>query len=320
MKFRTEIFPDSPPFSINLDRGALLIGSCFSDYMAERLKRTLWGITANPCGTLFNPASIARLIELACSDRADLLSVVKDSLFFHGSLWRSYLLPTDFTSPEKSECEEKVLTAIGNLRQAILDSDTMFVTFGTANVYELTNRRGYIVTNCHKLPANSFRRYLMSVGSIVELWQQTVSLIRSLNSDMKIVFTVSPVRHIKDGYHLNTLSKSTLHLATAELCASLDDCWYFPAYELVTDDLRDYRFYDSDLVHPSSMAVDYLRDKLFECCFSNEQLKVIRQGEELWRRLNHRPLHPDTPEASLFREETERLAADFLSAHPGFRY
>lgn len=319
MKFRTEIFPDSPPFYTDLDKGALLIGSCFSDYMAERLRQTLWDICPNPCGTLFNPASIARLLQLACGDREMREAEIEDSLFFHAGLWRSFLLPTEFASPAKEDCRDRVSTAIDRLRAALIGAGIMFVTFGTANVYALADLPGYIVTNCHKLPAKSFVRIMMEIDDIVERWQATLTHIHTLNPDLKIIFTVSPVRHVRDGYHENTLSKSTLHLAVDRLCRSDAGCWYFPAYELVTDDLRDYRFYDTDLVHPSETAVDYIKEKLLTSCFTPDQQKVLQQGEELWRRLNHHPFHPDSPEAVAFREETGRITEIFLATHPAFR-
>ena len=320
MNFRTEITPAPLPFEIDLNKGALFLGSCFSDYMSEKLRQTLWNINGNPAGTLFNPASIANLVRLSLSPSDEARrNTLEQTLFFHDNLWRSYFFPTEFTALSENDCLDKCLTALSSLRHSLENAGILFLTFGTASVFELSNLPKLIVTNCHKLPADRFSRRLMSPEEIFSLWKEIAEEIYALNPSLKIVFTVSPVRHVRDGYHLNTLSKSTLHLAVGMLCDALEHAAYFPAYELIIDDLRDYRFFGSDLVHPTEMAVEYLREKLLSACFTSDQRKILEQGEKLWHRLNHRPLHPDSPQALQFKQQTSTLVATFLSSNPGFR-
>lgn len=318
MRFRTEITPEKPLFDIDFNRGALFIGSCFSDHIAAKMRQTLWNVCANPCGTLFNPASIARLINISLSPDDVLTETLGNSMFANNGLWNSFLLPTEFSSSDKDEALSKAYTALSRLRAALKSAGTIFITFGTANIYELAGSPDHVVTNCHKLPASTFTRRMMSTGEIITLWKETTAEIRKLNPDCRFIFTVSPVRHIRDGYRLNTLSKGTLLLATLELCDSLQGCCYFPSYELLTDDLRDYRFYADDLVHPSEAAAEYISEKLFATLFTDSQQKVLKEGQSICRRLHHRHMHPGTAEARIFDEHTKALADKFIAAHPGF--
>lgn len=237
------------------------IGSCFSDYVAARMAADGITVCANPCGTLFNPASMARTLSLALTQgAAHLQSPIPGEAFFLFESavergWRCWDFPTRFTGETLDACRLRCEEALETLRDALEDADTLVVTFGTAWVFELAAVPGRIVANCHKVPAREFVRRRLSVEEIVTLWLEIIKKLRAVNPELKIVFTVSPVRHLKDGLQGNACSKATLLLACERL-AREPGCGYFPAYEIVIDELRDHSFFAADDVHPGPAAVE----------------------------------------------------------------
>lgn len=265
MKTKTEI--DIRPAEAGLTPGAgsVMLGSCFTDYVGQRLAAEGWEICANPCGTLFNPFSISRAIRLALS--AETLAD-GDFFLFESAVesgWRCWDFPTKFSAETPESCREKCEAALTLLRGKLTKAQSLILTFGTAWVFELAAHPGRVVANCHKVPAREFRRRRATVEEIVATWEETIKFIRTINPGIRIILTVSPVRHLKDGFHGNACSKATLLLACEELCATAG-CEYFPSFEIMTDDLRDYRYYAEDLVHPSPEAIDYIFKK-FICRF-----------------------------------------------------
>lgn len=286
MNFRTEIPTLKPNFSIFHKDIILSIGSCFANEIGTRLKNDKFNIYVNPTGVTYNPLSISQTLSLL-SDGI----IVRDSdLFFHHDLWHDFRFHGSFSRPTK---QETVSATNAALRSTPSSPTLLIVTLGTAFVYFHGES---VVNNCHKLPASSFTRRLLSVNECADsLKQALLRFIEHFPTLSKIIITVSPIRHLADGAHQNTLSKSTLHLAAQQVCdafASVPSVAinYFPAYEILLDELRDYRFYADDMTHPSPLAFNYIYQRFSDAFFSKETIALISQCEKLRKACQHRPL------------------------------
>ncbi len=260
------------PFGIDYATGIVSLGSCFSDEIGKRLQEGDFHIEQNPFGTLYNPASIASALRRIMYDR----EIGMEDLVEHEGLWHSWHHHGSFSRATAEECLEACNSRIHQAHEALKQASLLMITFGSAWIYE---REGQVVANCHKLPQENFVRRKMSVEDIVSLWRPLLKELYSFHPHLSTLFTVSPIRHIGDGLHGNQLSKSTLLLAIDELVdselppakrkkkgAKVEESdhpvtVYFPAYEIVVDELRDYRFYEADMVHPSTLAVDVVWDR-----------------------------------------------------------
>ena len=248
-----------------------MVGSCFSDEIGAQMQERYLHVTCNPFGTLYNPLSIAQAISYQPS-------AVSSQLVYHEGLWHSMAHHGAFSRATKEEAEQVVRASIETMQKALKEASVVIVTFGTAWVYE---KEGAIVGNCHKLPERCFNRRRLSVEEIVEAWKP----ILAQYPDKKWLFTVSPIRHIRDGLHENQISKATLLQAVEQLGD------YFPSYEIMLDELRDYRFYADDLVHPSSLAVNYIWERFVDTfCTPQTKNELVLQHKR-WKHEHHLPLH-----------------------------
>ena len=277
MKLQTIVDIKPSEWKIGYEDKILMIGSCFSDEIGEQMAQRYLHVTCNPFGTLYNPLSIAQALQMT----------QVPELVEHEGLWHSMAHHGSFSRATKEETEQAVRDSIETMQKALQEATVVIVTFGTAWVYELVEsrkkkvERPYIVGNCHKLPENVFTRRRLTVEEIVAAWKP----ILDRYNDKKWLFTVSPIRHIKDGLHENQISKATLLLAVDQLG------YYFPSYEIMQDELRDYRFYADDLVHPSSMAVNYIWERFVDTfCTSQTKNELVLQHKR-WKHEHHIPLH-----------------------------
>lgn len=276
----------------------LLLGSCFADNIGAKFAEHYFQTTINPLGTLYNPASIALSIT-------DSRHPIPDSrLIYHNGLWHSMMHHGTFSGKDKAAVQARCLDSYERLQRALKEATTVIVTFGTAWVYEMD---GQVVANCHKLPANRFTRKCLAVDEIVEMWQPIVASM----PDKHWIFTVSPIRHVKDGLHANQVSKAILLQAVDELGQS-----YFPSYEIMMDELRDYRFYAEDMVHPSQVAVEYIWQRFVETYMTEDTRGEMRTLHQLWQDRHHRFLHPDSEEAERFRLHVERQMVALKERYP----
>ena len=250
--------------------------------------------TVNPFGTLYNPASIAAAIT----------NVGNSQLVEHNGLWHSMMHHGAFSDKDKEEVLTRCEQSRALLQRALMEASTVVVTFGTAWVYEM---EGQVVANCHKLPANRFTRRCLTVNEIVEMWQPIVASM----PDKHWIFTVSPIRHVKDGLHANQISKAILLQAVDQLGQS-----YFPSYEIMMDELRDYRFYAEDMVHPSAVAVEYIWQRFVDTYMNKDTQTEMRVLNQLWRDNQHRMLHPDTDEARTFLQRLAERKAQLQQRYP----
>ena len=274
----------------------LLVGSCFATHIGAQLQRSGLQVEVNPFGVVYNPESIALALETMLDER------LPDACFFEGrdNLWHSWLHASEFSAPDEATCRKRVgerfTEACGKLRQA----DVICFTFGTNRVYE---HAGRVVGNCHKEPASQFVERSLTIQEIVERWLTLLERIRTVNPTAEIIFTVSPYRYAKYGMVENQRAKATLLLAIEELTREMERVHYFPAYEILLDELRDYRFYASDMLHPSEVAVNYIWQRFTSWAFTPEALKFAQEWERTERDLAHRPLNPDSDAHKAFLEK-----------------
>lgn len=284
MKFRTEIPSPKYPFSINYDDSLLFIGSCFSDKMGTFLEENRFNTLLNPFGTLFNPASIATALQF----------LLNPALFnsqwidFFNEKWISFAHHGSFSHSVRDTFIQNIENQLDKGNTFLNKANFLFITFGTAYAYR-HKKSNLIVANCHKIPAHKFNKIRLEVDEIVAQYQTLIAHLQQNNPNLTTIFTVSPVRHLGDGFHENQLSKSTLHLAIDEILKSCPKTFYFPSYEILQDDLRDYRFYGQDLCHPNEQAMNYIREIFSTAFFSSETEKKRKLIEKENKFLNHRP-------------------------------
>ena len=311
MKLQTIVDIKPSQWHIGYEDKILMLGSCFADSIGEQMSQRGLDVTINPFGTLYNPLSIAQAINFQLNDFSQLSTLkiwhcqiivpfrAKNSqlIIHHDGLWHSMAHHGSFSRPTKEETEQAVKASIETMQKALSESSVVIVTFGTAWVYEMN---GHVVANCHKLPESSFTRRRLSVEEIVAAWQP----ILDRYPDKHWIFTVSPIRHIRDGLHENQLSKAILLQAVEELikCSNeqineqmvngkMVNLHYFPSFEILLDELRDYRFYADDLVHPSSLAVNYIWERFSDTFCTPQTRNEMNIRLKQFKQTQHRPLH-----------------------------
>lgn len=291
-RFRTPVAPLLHQGMLSHTTPMLMLGSCFAANIGRRLERELFDVTVNPLGTLYNPASIATVVERLAGEAefAKDEDIAEREGITH--CWLCHSSMSD-TAP-RHEYLERLNAKARELRGKLAEIDTTVLTFGTRNVFALAES-GYIVANCHKFPAATFNQRQLSLEECHSYMARTAAALRSINPTMKIILTVSPVRYVGEGLHNSTLSKAILLLACDWLSRETDNTIYFPSYEIMMDDLRDYRFYAADMLHPSPVAVAYIYDKFCESFMTQATVMKALQAEREARRAAHRPLHPTSP-------------------------
>lgn len=286
MKFRTEITITPFERPIGYRNRMLALGSCFADEIGARLADAKFSIRCNPAGPLFNPLSILALIERGLDRRPFTLDELHQN---SDGEWFSFDLSTRFTEPTAEALLQRANRLTEELTATIEQADRLLITFGTAWVYRL-QADDAIVANCHKQPQQLFRRERLTVEQIVTSWSRLIERL----PNKQITLTVSPIRHLGDGLEGNAVSKAILRLAAEELTERHTTVHYFPAYELLLDDLRDYRFYADDLCHPSHQAIDYIWEHFTSAALTTETQQTLGEVARLTAFLRHRPLHPSS--------------------------
>jgi hypothetical protein len=283
MDFRTEVKVSVQGRGISYNTPVMFVGSCFAAEMAGMLKAGLMPVLSNPAGVVYNPASVATTLRNIISGRI----FTNDDLWFHNNRWLSFDHYTDFSSTSASTCLDKINRNNEMAGDFLRQAGYLFITFGTARVFRRSDT-GQIVSNCHKIPASFFTRELLRVTDITEEWTILLEELKRFNPDLSVIFTLSPVRHWKDGAHGNQISKAILLLAIDELQKQSLSPGYFPAYEIVMDDLRDYRFYGRDMLHPSEQAVEYISERFRQSYFDSSTNRLWNEVSELTRASLHR--------------------------------
>ena len=289
MNFRTQVELPEKQAEIRHSDRIMFFGSCFAENIGNLLMENKFRCDVNPYGVLYNPISIAKALRQIMDGKV----FDESDLFFSKGEWHSWMHHSHFSASSMGNCLQLINERLLNAADSLPAIDWLVVTWGTSYVYQLQDT-GEIVGNCHKQPDRMFLRSKLGVEAIVNEWHDLLAGIKEINPQVKFLFTVSPIRHAKDGMHGNQLSKSTLLLAADELCRTVADCYYFPSYEIMQDELRDYRFYADDMIHPSRMAIDYIWTCFSKCYFSRETEAVMQEWEEIKKGLNHKPYSPES--------------------------
>lgn len=299
MEFRKKVEVPKSELRINHQTKMLLFGSCFAENIGKQLLENKFSVNVNPFGVLYNPASISQSIELLQKNRV----FTEEDVFQNQGVFRSYFHHSAFSTSSKDEFLQTINEKREKASQDLKEAEVLLITFGTAYVFSLKENE-QVVANCHKQPLNIFNREKLSVDEIVFSWGKLIEASLSINPDLKILFTVSPIRHWKDGAHNNQLSKATLLLAIEELMNKFSNLYYFPSYEIVLDELRDYRFYAEDMVHPNDVAIRYIWEIFNDTYFDKQTQQLCQQWQNISRALAHRPFNEDTELHKQFLKQT----------------
>lgn len=283
MDLRTKVNIEASKFKISYNSGVMFIGSCFASSIGQQMEEGRMPVIINPAGAVFNPVSVCNTLDNIISGK----KFLKEDLSFYNDLWFSFYHYTDFSSEDPTQVLEKINKKAKDSLAFLSNASSVFFTLGTARVYKL-KETGEIVSNCHKLPSSYFENSLLTVDYIVKLFSEQLDRLHSLFPQLKVVFTISPVRHWKDGAHGNQVSKSVLFLAVEELLKHSISPGYFPAYELLMDELRDYRFYDDDMLHPSELARKYIWEAFSESYFEKETMSIFSDVTKITKACKHR--------------------------------
>ncbi len=296
--FRTEIPPVRSPINIDHQQPVLCMGSCFAENIGHRLRQLKFPAFINPFGIVYNPVSIVQVLEKLLSEE----HYTEADLFENLDLWHSFDHHGRFSHPDRATALIHINQSLADARRFLQRTDRLILTLGTAHVF-VEKKTGRVVANCHKMPGQVFDRRRLSVEEVVRPLAVILQKLKSKFPALEVIATVSPVRHLRDGLVENQRSKATLLLGLEEICQTLPFVHYFPAYELLLDDLRDYRFYDQDLAHPSAAAVDYIWSYFAEAFFSGETKALCKELSQLAAAAAHRPFHPTSPAHQSFLEK-----------------
>ncbi|WP_461402022.1 GSCFA domain-containing protein [Flavitalea sp.] len=274
-----------------------MMGSCFTENIGNRLSTLKFQALQNPNGILYDPVSITNslvsYIEQKVYQPSDLILL--------NDLWQSWQHHGSFSGVDETEVLNNINASQKNATEFLKTADWVFITLGSAFSYSLVET-GTSVANCHKAPAKSFNKHLLSIEEIKSVLDTCIHRLFHFNPSLRIIFTISPVRYIRDGLVENNLSKSRLIEVVQHLVKKFSKLYYFPAYELVIDVLRDYRFYKEDMVHPSDQAIDFVFEAFSSACFDEQTMELVEEIDKINTAINHRPLHPDTPAHQIFKQ------------------
>ncbi len=304
MNFRTPITIDTNEI-LSLETGVVSLGSCFSESISQRIKNISASpskVLVNPFGVLFNPNSIAGFLNNY--EEGEL----SKSIIKKGEAYYSLLAHSSVFEKTKDELISKLLNQQQELISSLANSNILIITFGSAWYY-YHQSTSLNVANCHKIPNKEFEKRMLSASEIIDSYQEIFERLKEINPELNVLITVSPVRHWKDGYRENTVSKANLHTAVHELCKA-SYCHYFPSYEIQMDELRDYRFYKEDMLHPSEQAIDFIWNKFKAACYSPSDNKRIQEIEKINRFAEHRPSNADE-----HKQKLEELKKKFISSY-----
>ena len=313
MNFRTEITIPTTHESIDHNSSILLLGSCFSENIGKKLGYFKFDQLTNPYGVLFHPMAI----ETHINDSIDEKKYRPSDLFHFNDLYQSYNHHSSFSDTSEEEVLKRIHLATRSTNVFLKNASHLIITLGTAWVYKLKTTNA-IVANCHKVPQKAFEKDLLSSDEIEKCLDRMHRKLTAFNPTLQIIFTLSPVRHLKDGFTENTLSKSHLNTAIHQICKK-ENCSYFPAYEIVMDDLRDYRFYQKDMLHPNEVAVDYIWKKFSDNWISKSSKKHFQNIDSIQKGLSHKPFHKEGKNHQKFLKN-HKDKQDLLLKELGIRF
>ena len=312
MEFRTTVKTGENRSWLHHSDSVVLLGSCFSDNMGGKLHGALINAMVNPMGTLYNPMSIARGVQRLI----DAEPVAGLDLFMQSGVWNSYDFHSRYSLPDKQATIDRMNQRIQQGHEALRQAQLLTVTLGSAIVYRL-KATGEVVANCHKVPQHEFERTMATTEEMAQVLDQMLTALHTFNPDLRVILTVSPIRHIADGLDTNSLSKASLRVTIDKAMKNHRDyCDYFPAYEIMMDDLRDYRFYTSDMVHPSDVAVEYIWQAFQATYLDDHSALAVARCERIHKRLMHRPMSANAETVQRFNNDTVSVVRNLIKEYP----
>lgn len=301
--------------SITLKDKFLLTGSCFTEHIGNFLMDTKFNVLQNPNGILFDPMSVSSSLISYIQNK----NYAAEDLFYLNEIWNSWQHHSCFSNTDKDECLKKINQSQQQAHEFLKDADWLIITLGSAFTYKLADSL-QAVANCHKAPAQNFTKHLNTIEEIIIAFDSAIYQLFHFNNKLKIIFTISPVRHLRDGVVDNNRSKARLIEAVHHLVNKFDKLYYFPAYELVIDVLRDYRFYDIDLAHPNYAATQFVLEKFSEFAFDQSTRELLEEIKKIVIAKNHKPFNPQSSLHKKFLQQQLEKAKQILSKHPYLKF
>lgn len=319
MKLQTPVEIPNDDFKIGLQDHILVLGSCFAEHIGRHLEEYKFSCVTNPFGVLYNPESI-RLALSVIANQSEGKAYPQSYFFQSGGLWHSWLHSSLFSGTSLEKCKSNITTALQTIVPTFRQTYAIILTFGTNICYQLKSN-GLVVGNCHRQPANLFEEKALGINEIVTSYTSLLNSLFAALPQLRILFTISPYRYQKYGMHRSQLSKATLQLAVDELVKKYPNrCYYFPSYEIILDELRDYRFYDEDMLHPSEQAINYVVEQFSSYAFDEKALAFLAEWLPIKRAIGHRPLHPESTEYRIFIEKLNNKIIDLNKKYPNLAF
>lgn len=287
---RTAYEPEFSGWNISHNWKVVTMGSCFAEVLGKQLADFKFDVMCNPFGTLFNPVSIAKVIKLSLLNE---LPSMRHFVNPEEGVWLHHDMHSSVWGRTSGEIDSRIRILGNEVRRTLAEANLLVLTFGTAFAHRL-KLSGEIVANCHKVPGTAFHKELLSMETMLTSMKEVLGYIKAINPRIKVLFTVSPVRHTKETLPGNQLSKSMLRVLCQQLVNEVGNASYFPSYEIMIDDLRDYRFYDTDLIHPNGWAEEHIFSVFSQSYFSHDTLKTLEAWKQVKKMLHHKPLHDNT--------------------------
>ncbi|RNC85045.1 MAG: GSCFA domain-containing protein [Winogradskyella sp.] len=316
MNFQTHIPLERQKHNlISYDSKVVLLGSCFSENIGEKFNYFKFQNLVNPFGILFHPLAIENFITNVINEK----QYSEDDIFYNNEAWHCFDAHSRLSNTSKELLLEELNSNITTTHQCIKNTTHVVITLGTAWVYRYISTDS-IVANCHKIPQKQFLKELLSVDAITQSLEVIISLIRTINPDITFLFTVSPVRHLKDGFVENTQSKSHLISAIHDVVNIKNKQFYFPSYELVMDELRDYRFFKEDMIHPNAVAIDYIWEKFTSVWFADNNFAIMESVDSIQKSIAHKPFNATSEAHTAFKKQLEEKISKLESEIPSIRF
>ncbi len=302
-----------PPFKhkLSYEHKSMFMGSCFAENIGEKMQEHKFNCSINPHGVLYNPLSIVQALKRYLNNT----SISEQDLFYANEQWNSWEHHSRFSNPDKNKCIANIDQQINSAHHLLKEAKWLFITFGSAFIYK-QKETGTFVGNCHKMPSARFEKVLLSAEEIVNEYKELITQLKQFNPELNIVLTVSPVRYIRDGIVENNRSKAHLISAVHELVDAFEQVLYFPAYEIVIDELRDHRFYKEDLVHPNETAINYVYEKLTDVLMDGTTKKQEVKIVELLNAMRHKPFNEGSDAHQKFKANYLLKCKEILNELP----
>ena len=311
MEFITPVNIDDSDFKLNYSKNSFLLGSCFTDNVGKKLKYYKFPVLVNPFGVLYNPISIKNTLKILMGFN----TIENKDLIKYNNIWISFYHGTGFSGPDKQKVLESIQKSVKEASEWLKKTDLLTITFGTSWAFKF-KENGLIVANCHKLPAKNFERVFLSSDQIVSSYTELIKNIYQHNPKIRILLTTSPVRHLKDGLVENQRSKSNLIVSIHKILEQFPEIDYFPSYEIMMDELRDYRFYAADMTHISTTGIKYIWERFADAYIKKSSFRIMEKIEKIQQAKEHRPFRPESLEYQKFLKKQAEKISQLMEKYP----